>query len=163
MTPVYEARFDAPPPPRKPVSTAGPDNSEPANDTHAKYADAVGGGPRTAMNPKFEIASPPATIDVPPHAGADAAIRAVPGQIPMGQLNRDTLEGPLRDPLRFARCAIPRTTRVDIVAAIYNGQAIGVDVRADPRDRPLEFCVEGVVRQTTWVKELAIERVHVKL
>jgi len=46
---------------------------------------------------------------------------------------------------------------------VYNGQAIGVDVRSNPNTPALDFCVDHVVRQTTWVKELAVNRVNVTL
>jgi hypothetical protein len=143
-----------------------PAPTEPAStdsETHAKYSFAVGGGPRSTIDPTTTIPSPPATIDVRPDAGVAAATKAVPAQIPVGHLSKETLESPLKDPTRFGHCGIPRTTRIDISVAIYNGQAIGVDVRSNPGNRSIDFCVERVVRQTTWVKELAINRVTVTL
>jgi hypothetical protein len=130
---------------------------------HAKYPLGVGGGPRPVETPTSELPAPPATIDSPAQTGADAALRGVPQQAPQGHLGRDQLEGPLRDAQRFARCAIPTATRLQIDAVVYNGQAVGVDVRATPKDAALEFCVEQVVRETSWVKELAVNRVSVTL
>jgi hypothetical protein len=135
----------------------------PEADPHARYSLAIGGGPRSALEPSRTIPAPPATIDVPPNATVTAAIKAVPNQVPFGHLSRELLESPLRDPARFERCRIPRTTRVDINALIYNGQAIGVDVFTKPGDRALNFCIERVVRETSWVKELAVNRVSVSL
>jgi hypothetical protein len=144
--------------PLVPAIPAAPDP-----ETHARYSFAVGGGPRSAIDPSQSIPSPPATIDSRPGTSVDAAIKAIPSQIPMGHLSREVLESPLTDPARFARCGIPRTTRVDISVAVYNGQAIGVDVQSIPSNRAIDFCVERVARQTTWVKELAINRVNVRL
>ena len=144
-------------------SRTATDQSAPDSEMHAKYSAAFGGGPRSTIDPSRTIPSPPATIDVPTDAGVAAAISAVPNQIPVGRLPRDTLESPLKDATRFERCSIPRTTRVQIGVAIYNGQAIGVDVRSNPTNRSLNFCVERIVRQTTWVKELAINKVNVTL
>lgn len=132
------------------------------DDSHAKYT-LSGSNDRSAIEPTKTIPSPPATIDVRSDASVDSAIKAVPPQIPVGRLSRDTLEAPIRDATRFEPCSIPRTTRVNISVAIYNGQAIGVDIYAKPNNRPLTFCVERIVRQTTWVKELAINRVNVTL
>src|SRR6185436_18758271 len=98
-----------------------------------------------SVEPTKTIPSPPATLDVPSDASVDAAIRAVPSQIPVGRLSRDTLEAPIRDATRFEPCAIPRTTRVNIMVAVYNGQAIGVDIHAKPNSRSLAFCVERIV------------------
>lgn len=107
------------------------------------------------------IPSPPAKIDAPPQAGVDAAIKAVPSTVPVGHLARGTLEAPLRDPAHFTHCRIPYGTHVDIAAVIYNGAALGVDVHSKPNDRALNFCIERAVRQMTWVKELAVNKVMV--
>lgn len=161
--PQYAAMPRATPQPQEEASAPADPPSVDA-ETHAKYSLAVGGGPSSAIDPASKtIPSPPATIDVRPDSGVDAAIKLVPTQIPVGHLSRVTLEGPLKDPLRFARCAIPLTTRVAIRAVVYNGQAIGVDVRSNPNTPPLDFCVDRIVRQTTWIKELAINRVNVTL
>jgi hypothetical protein len=90
-------------------------------------------------------------------------MKALPEGIPLGHLSRDTLEGPLRDPGRFARCRKNTGTRIDIDAVIYNGAALGVTVRTAPNDRALNFCVERIVRDMSWVKELAVNRVTVSL
>ncbi len=123
----------------------------------------MGGGPPEKVGPMMTtIPSPPATIAVPPQAGVDTALRAV-SNVPTGSLSRDVLEAPLRDPLRFARCSAPRGTRIDIRALVYNGAALGVDVSTTPSDRALNFCIERVVRETSWVKELAVNQVRVTL
>jgi hypothetical protein len=107
------------------------------------------------------IPSPPARIDTPPQAGVDAAIKAVPGSIPVGTLSKRALEEPLRDRTRFNHCRIPYGTHGEIAAVVYNGAALGVDVQTKPNDRALNFCIERTVRQMTWVKELAVNKVKV--
>ena len=109
------------------------------------------------------IPSPPAKLSVPPNAGVDSALKALPAGIPLGHLGKDVLEGPLRDPLKFERCRKGNGTRIDIEAVIYNGAALGVSVRTTPNDRVLNFCVERIVRDTSWVKELAVNRLSVSL
>ena len=107
------------------------------------------------------IPSPPAKIDAPPQAGVDAAIKAVPSTVPVGTLSKSALEAPLHDRARFEHCAIPYGTHGEIAAVVYNGSALGVDVRTKPNDRALNFCIERTVRQMTWVKELAVNKVKV--
>ena len=124
---------------------------------------AIGGGPPPTVEPTTSIPSPPATLSFPPRAGVDAALAVVPRSVPAGHLDRDRLEEPLRDRARFVRCAVPRNAEVHVDAVIYNGAAVGVDVRANPRDLALEFCVEQVVRETSWVQEPAVNRVSLKL
>jgi len=136
---------------------------EPDTDTHAVRG-LSGGNPRSSVAPNVTtIPSPPATLSVPPNAGVEATLKAVPAGIPVGHLSKDALEGPLRDPARFERCRKPATVRIDIDAIIYNGSALGVNVRTAPNDQALKFCVERIVRETTWIKELAVNRVTVSL
>jgi len=136
---------------------------EPNADTHATRG-LSGGSPRTAMAPNMAaIPSPPAALSVPANAGVDQSLKAIPAAIPLGHLSRDVLEGPLRDPLRFARCRKSSGTKVEIDVVIYNGTALGVTVRTTPSDRALNFCIERIVRDTSWIKELAVNRVTVTL
>jgi len=117
---------------------------------------------RDTVDPaKSAIPSLPAKLDAPPQAGVDAAIKAVPSSIPVGTLSKSVLEGPLRDRAHFDHCRIPYATHGEIAAVVYNGAALGVDVKTKPNDRALNFCIERAVRQMTWVKELAVNKVKV--
>ena len=116
---------------------------------------------RGTVDTSTTIPSLPAKIDTPPQAGFDAAIKAVPGTIPVGTLSKSALEAPLRDRAKFDHCRIPYATHGEIAAVIYNGAALGVDVKSKPNDRALNFCIERAVRQMTWVKELAVNKVKV--
>jgi hypothetical protein len=107
------------------------------------------------------IPSLPAKLDTPPQAGVDAAIKAVPSTIPIGNMSKGVLEAPLRDRARFEHCRIPYGTHGEIAAVVYNGAALGVDVKTKPNDRALNFCIERTVRQMTWLKELAVNKVKV--
>jgi hypothetical protein len=117
---------------------------------------------RGTVNPSSNaIPSPPAKIDAPPQAGVDAAIKAVPSSVPVGTLSQRALEEPLRDRARFDHCRIPYGTHGEIAAVVYNGSALGVDVQTKPNDRALNFCIERTVRQMSFVKELAVNKVKV--
>jgi hypothetical protein len=132
-------------------------------DPHAVRGPAIGGGPPPTVEPAMEIPAPPATWSIPPRASFAAAQAAIPPGVPTGHLDRDKLEGPLRDRSRYERCRIPQGTRARIDALVYNGAAVGVDVHTMPIDQPLEFCIEQVVRETSWVVELAVNRVSLTL
>jgi hypothetical protein len=121
----------------------------------------MGESPSTVEPSKNPLPAPPAKIDRSPQASADAAIKAVPSAIPVGSLSQSELEAPLQDRARFEHCGIPRDTHGEISAVVYNGAAVEVDVQTTPYDRALNFCIERTVRQTTWVKELAVHKVKV--
>jgi hypothetical protein len=107
------------------------------------------------------IPSPRTKIDTPAQGGIDAAIKAVPSTIAVGTLSRSQLEAPLRDRARFDHCRIPYGTHGEISAVVYNGAASSVEVKSHPNDRALNFCIERAVRQMTWVRELAVNKVKV--
>ena len=116
---------------------------------------------RGTVDPSSNAIPYPTRIDTPPHAGVDAAIKAVPSAIPIGTMSKSQLEAPLRDRARFEHCRIPYGTHGEIAAVVYNGAALGVDVKTTPNDRALNFCIERAVRQMTWIKELAVNKVKV--
>ncbi|HMI88951.1 MAG TPA: hypothetical protein VK550_32955 [Polyangiaceae bacterium] len=116
---------------------------------------------RGTVDPSSNAIPYPTRIDTPPQAGVAAAIKAVPSTIPVGTLSKSQLEAPLRDRAHFDHCRIPYGTHGEIAAVVYNGAALGVDVKTTPNDRALNFCIERSVRQMTWIKELAVNRVTV--
>jgi hypothetical protein len=107
------------------------------------------------------IPSPRTKLDTPSQSGIDAAIKAVPSTVGVGTLSRSQLEAPLRDRARFDHCRSPYGTHGEISAVVYNGAASSVEVKTNPNDRALNFCIERAVRQMTWVKELAVNKVKV--
>jgi len=160
----------APPAPPSAPSTASPASTStldalppPDADTGAQSRHGVTmTESRGTVDPSSNaIPSLPAKIDAPPQAGVEAAIKAVPSTVPVGSLSKNVLEGPLHDRARFEHCAIPYGTHGEIAAVVYNGSALGVDVKTKPNDRALNFCIERTVRQMTWVKELAVNKVKV--
>lgn len=97
--------------------------------------------------------------EAPSQTGAD--VKSVPTNVAVGNLTKSQLEGPLRDKARFDHCAIPYGTHGEIAAVVYNGAASAVDVKTTPNDKALNYCIERAVRQMTWVKELAVNKVKV--
>ena len=136
---------------------------EPPSHTHAARG-LSGGSSKSSMAPNVTaIPTPPAKVGVPPNAGVEASLKAIPEGIPLGHLSKDVLEGPLKDPWRFARCRKGTSTRIDIDVVIYNGAALGVNVKTTPNDKALNFCVEHIVRDMSWIKELAVNRATVSI
>ena len=141
-----------------------PNLIEPPADTHATRGLSGGSNSKSSMAPNVTaIPSPPAKLSVPANAGVEATMKAIPVGIPLGHLSKDALEGPLKDPWRFSRCRKGTGTRIEIDVVIYNGTALGVNVKTTPNDRALNFCVERIVRDMSWVKELAVNRATVSI
>ena len=103
----------------------------------------------------------PAQGEAPSQGGVGAATKAVPTNIAVGSVTKSQLEAPLRDKASFAHCAIPYGTHGEIAAVVYNGAATGVDVKTIPNDKAVNVCIERAVRQMTWDKELAVNKVKV--
>jgi len=108
-------------------------------------------------------APPPAAsakIDFPPHAGVEAAIKAVPQGAARLNMNTDTLQAPLLEIKRYDKCKVPRSTKVFLNVAVYDGAAVGVDVTTKPKSAKLEECLDGVVRSMSWDKVPSLNQVN---
>ena len=77
-----------------------------------------------------------------------------------GHAGRDSARAPQQRRARGAaaqsgalrRCRKGTSTRIDIDVVIYNGTALGVTVRTTPVDKVLNFCVERIVRDMSWIE-----------
>jgi hypothetical protein len=149
----------APPPETPPASSAAPVDmagSEPpaASSAAAPAASTPAAAPSTAP------AATPAKIDFPPHASVEAAIKAVPQGAARMNMNTDTLQAPLMDMKRYEKCKVPRSTKVFLNVAVYDGAAVGVDVTTKPKSPKLEECLDGVVRSMSWDKVPSLNQVN---
>jgi hypothetical protein len=102
-----------------------------------------------------------AKVEFPQHAGFDAAIRAVPQGAPRVHMSEDVLRAPLLELNRYERCKIPRTTKVHLKVAIYDGAAAGIDVTTKPKNARIDQCVDEVVRTMGWEKVASLNTVTV--
>jgi hypothetical protein len=134
---------------------------EPDDGTKARRSIAMTESRGTVDPTSSSLRALPAHTDAPSSTGADNAVKAMPTNVPVGSLTKSQLEAPLRDRARFDHCAIPYGTHGEIAAVVYNGAASSVEVKTTPNDRALNFCIERAVRQMTWVKELAVNKVKV--
>lgn len=103
----------------------------------------------------------PAKIEFPAHATVDQAIKAIPQGQPRINMADEALRAPLLDLKRYDRCKIPRSTKVSMTIAVYDGAAVGADITSKPKNAKIEECVDGVVRNMTWNKVPSLNTVNV--
>ncbi|MET0594517.1 MAG: hypothetical protein ABW133_17585, partial [Polyangiaceae bacterium] len=96
-----------------------------------------------------QTAAPPAEpvkIEFPAHATVDQAIKAIPQGQPRINMADEALRAPLLDLKRYDKCKVPRSTKVSMTIAVYDGAAVGADITSKPKNAKIEECVDGVVR-----------------
>jgi len=114
------------------------------------------------VNPPPSFLAPaPAKIEFPPHASVEQAIKAVPQGAPRLNMTNDLLQAPLLDMKRYEKCKVPRSGKVAMSVAVYDGAAVGVDVTTKPKNGKVQDCLDGVVRSITWEKVPSLNQVNV--
>jgi glucose/arabinose dehydrogenase len=98
------------------------------------------------------LPTPSTKVTFPPNASVDEAINAVPQGLPRVNINDNDLQKPLMEMPRYESCKVPRSTRVSIRVAVYDGAAVGTDITSKPKSAKIEQCVAGVVRTMSWPK-----------
>ena len=147
-----------------PPAEAPPAPSEPAAVDMAPPAATAAAPAATPAN--APAAAAPATpeppkVEFPPHATVEQAIKAVPQGAPRMNMSNDVLQTPLLDLKRYDKCKVPRTTKVSMSVAVYDGAAVGVDVTTKPKNGKIEECLDSVVRGMTWDKVPSLNQVTV--
>jgi hypothetical protein len=150
------------PPPETPasqpaVATATPPAEKPVAASEAATAPATPA--LAASTPSSSPAS--AKVEFPPHATVDQAIKAIPQGQPRTNMADDALRAPLLDLKRYDACKVPRSTKVTMTVAVYDGAAVGADISSKPKNAKIEECVDGVVRGMTWSKVPSLNTVNV--
>ena len=150
-----------PPPDTPTVSPAAANQTAPAE----KAATSEEPESKKAKAPSESLAAAttptPATIEFPPHATVDQAIRAIPQGQPRTNMADDALRAPLLDLKRYDKCKVPHSTKVTMTVAVYDGAAVGLDISSKPKSAKIEECVDGVVRGMTWSKVPSLNTVSV--
>jgi hypothetical protein len=108
-----------------------------------------------------DAAAEPLKLSFPDHGGVEAAIKSVPRGAPRLNMSNDALQGPLLDMHRYERCSVPRTTKVTLTVAVFDGSAVGVDVVTKPNNAKLNDCLDRVVREMSWDKVPSLNQVTV--
>jgi hypothetical protein len=134
--------------------------STPAAPT-AAAATAAPPAPAPAPTPAPPATPSPPKVEFPPHATVDQAINAVPQGAPRMNMSNDILQAPLLDLKRYDKCKVPRSTKVSMSVAVYDGAAVGVDVTTKPKNGKIEECLDAVVRGMTWDKVPSLNHVNV--
>jgi len=76
-------------------------------------------------------------------------------------MSNDILQTPLLDLKRYDKCKVPRSTKVALSVAVYDGVAVGVDVTTKPKNAKLDACLDSVVRGMTWDKVPSLNQANV--
>jgi hypothetical protein len=157
------APANAPPPP--PPSAEPAPAAEQAEPAPAAPASSAAADPATPAPSSASESSPAPTaapkVDFPSHATVEQATNAVPRGGQRMNMSNDTLQGPLLDMKRYDQCKVPRSAKITMNVAVYDGAAVGVDVITKPRNAKLEACLDGVVRSMSWDKVPSLNEVNV--
>jgi len=143
-----------PPPASPPAAETPPAESAPTSPAAASGASS----PALAAN---AAPAPPAKVDFPPRATVEQAVKAVPQGTPRINMADDALRAPLLDLKQYDRCKVPRSTKVTMNVAVYDGAAVGVEVATKPKNAKMEECIDEVVRGMTWSKVASLNTVNV--
>ena len=147
-------------PPANPNEPTAVDTADPP------AASASAAAPAPAPAPAAATAPPPPSppkIEFPPHASVEQAISAVPQGMPRLNMSNDLLQAPLLDLKRYDKCKVPRSTKVSMNVAVYDGVAVGVTVTTKPKSAKIEDCLDTVVRGMTWDKVPSLNQATVTL
>jgi hypothetical protein len=145
---------EVPPAPKEPAAeTPEPLPAAAAASTATPPADAPVSAPPSAPEPP--------KVEFPPHATVEQAIHAVPQGAARMNMSNDVLQAPLLDLKRYDKCKVPRSTKVSINVAVYDGVAVGVDVTTKPKNAKIGECLDSVVRGMTWDKVPSLNQVNV--
>jgi hypothetical protein len=156
------APANSPPPP--PAEVSPPPSAEETPPAPAVAPPSEPAEPAASLAP--EPAPAPASsgapkIEFPPHASVAAARDAVPQGLPRRNMSDDVMQAPLLDLKHYDKCKVPRSIKVSMNVAVYDGAAVGVDVTTKPKNAKIEACLDGVVRSLTWDKVPSLNEVNV--
>lgn len=79
----------------------------------------------------------------------DEATKAVPSGIERRNLDQETLGKPLQDVALYEPCK-PRSARVKIKVAVWDGRAVGIDVTSAPKNEKLTSCIKQRIAELKW-------------
>ncbi len=80
----------------------------------------------------------------------EEAINAVPQGVPRVNMEMDELARPLANPAAYDPCKPAASQHFTVKVAVWDGRAVGVDVKTTPNNPQLAECVARVVRGFEW-------------
>jgi hypothetical protein len=90
------------------------------------------------------------------------AINAIPQGYPRVDIDQEDLDRPLMDPGFYKTCKLTPAQHFEIKFAVWEGRAVGLDIKTTPNNKNLEQCLHGLFTTYTWkdkVKSLNISTV----
>jgi hypothetical protein len=78
------------------------------------------------------------------------AINAVPPGTPGERLETEVLEVRLMDSAVYAPCKISASQHFTLNVAVWDGRAVGMDIKTQPNNPALEACIREQVSQIRW-------------
>jgi hypothetical protein len=153
----------APPPETPPAPPATTESAPTGQTTTTTPSEAAAPSLAASSTPTAAstTAPAPAKIEFPPNASVDQAIKAIPQGQPRTNMADDALRAPLLDLKRYDKCKIPRSTKITMTVAVYDGVAVGADIASKPKNAKIEECVNEVVRTMSWAKVPSLNTVNV--
>jgi hypothetical protein len=133
------------PPPEVPDAEAVPAAEEPPPPPTKEE-------PAAEAPPKEEPKPEPAPVAEPQFTdgmSVEEAIKAVPQGAERANIDQETLGKPLQDFALYEPCK-PGTTRVKMKIAVWDGNVVGADVTATPKNDKLVACIKDRLKTVTW-------------
>jgi hypothetical protein len=90
------------------------------------------------------------------------AINAIPQGYERVNIDQEDLDRPLLDPEFYKPCKLAHSQRFEIKFAVWEGRAVGVDIKTTPANKSAETCLRGLLAKNVWrdkVKSLNISTV----
>lgn len=113
--------------------------------------------------PKKEAGALPGEPAFKDGMSVNDAINAVPQGYPRVNVDQEDLNAPLMDPEFYKSCKPAHTQHFTIKFAVWEGRAVGMDIKSTPANKALEQCLHGLLAGFSWkdkVKSLNISEVQ---
>jgi hypothetical protein len=78
------------------------------------------------------------------------AINAVPAGTPGERIDPETLSIPLKDSALYQPCKLTASQHFTLNVAVWDGRAVGLDIKTQPNNPTLEACLRQQVSQIVW-------------
>jgi hypothetical protein len=94
--------------------------------------------------------------------GVNDAINAIPQGLSRVNIDQEDLDRPLMEPDFYKSCKLNPAQHFEIKFAVWNGRAVGIDIKTTPANKNMEQCLHGLVAGNIWkdkVKSLNISTV----
>jgi hypothetical protein len=90
------------------------------------------------------------------------AVNAIPQGYERVNIEQEALDMPLLNPEFYKPCKLSASQHFEIKFAIWEGHAVGLDIKTTPNNKNAETCLRGLVSKNVWrdkVKSLNISTV----